>query len=213
MPNTPAPPKPPAPTPGNRDWAELTQALAQVIPADKQPSQIGSVKLGPTWIEPRDYEAFVRETFGADSVQVSRAAGTWLVEVPPFERNSALMRTEYGADNADRKNKALDAVDLTEMLLNQRSIVVKNSKPAQEEGGRRKSMPRPPSSPRSKLRRSPPSSGRGCGRMMSAATASSLSGIAASTPGSGPNTTDHGWHCPVCPPRCSSRTPPTNAMR
>ena len=120
--------------PGNRDWAELTQALAQVIPDDKQPSQIGSVKLGPTWIEPRDYEAFVRETFGATSARVTRAAGSWGVEVPPDERNSALMRTEYGADNADRKNKALDAIDLTEMLLNQRSIVVKNSKPAQEEG-------------------------------------------------------------------------------
>ncbi|MFV3116660.1 helicase-related protein [Gordonia amicalis] len=119
--------------PGNRDWAELTQALAQVIPTDKQPSQIGSVKLGPTWIEPRDYEAFVRETFGAASVRVSRAAGSWGVEVPPFERNSTVMRTEYGADNADF-DKALDAVDLTEMLLNQRSIVVKNSGRAQEEG-------------------------------------------------------------------------------
>ena len=119
--------------PGNRDWAELEQALAQVIPADKQPSEIGAVKLGATWIEPRDYETFVREVFGAESARVTRAAGSWVVDVPPYERNSALMRTEYGADNAVG-TKALDAVDLTEMLLNQRSIAVKNPESAQAEG-------------------------------------------------------------------------------
>nr|WP_203225404.1 helicase-related protein [Williamsia herbipolensis] len=119
--------------PGNTDWVELEAALAEVIPADKQPSQIGAVKLGPNWIEPSDYEAFIREVFGAEEATVSRAAGTWVIDVPSWQRQTTVMRTEYGADNQSSA-KAMDAVDLTDALMNQRSIVVKNPQSARDEG-------------------------------------------------------------------------------
>ena len=119
--------------PANPDWTELEAALAGVIPADKQPSQIGAVKLGPNWIAPSDYEAFIREVFGAEEVTVSRAAGTWMIDVPSWQRQTTVMRTEFGADNQS-SSKAMDAVDLTDALMNQRSIVVKNPQAARDEG-------------------------------------------------------------------------------
>ncbi|MCK5751710.1 MAG: DEAD/DEAH box helicase family protein, partial [Mycobacterium sp.] len=42
-------------------------------------------------------------------------------------------RTEFGADN-QQSSKAMDAVDLTDALMNQRSIVVKNPQAARDEG-------------------------------------------------------------------------------
>lgn len=120
--------------PGNADWAEVESALAAVIPPDKQPSQIGAVKLGPTWIAPGDYERFIVEVLGAPEATVQRAAGSWTITVPAWARNTPVMRSDYGADNEDN-HKALDAVDLVDALMNQRSIVVTNSKAAREDTG------------------------------------------------------------------------------
>jgi N12 class adenine-specific DNA methylase len=120
--------------PGNTEWAEYAEALSEVIPELKQPSQIGAVTLGATWIEPADYALFVREVFGAEEVSVNHTSQGWDVNVPSWQRNTTLMRTDYGADHA-HPDKAVDAVALYEALLNQRPIVVKNPAKLREDTG------------------------------------------------------------------------------
>ncbi len=122
-----------AEAPRDRDWQEVTAALAEVIPTDKLPSQIGEVKIGATWIEQSDYEQFVKDTFGVKTVAVRRGAGTWKVTVPTLEQHSALMVTEFGADFEDGR-KSLTADELFEKLLNQQPLVIRNSAAAREEG-------------------------------------------------------------------------------
>ena len=120
--------------PGNADLVEFEAALAQVIPERKQPGQIGAVSIGATWIEPKDYAQFVREVFGADEVSVDRSSQGWTVDVPRWQRDTPLMRTDYGADNA-HPDKSIDAVEMFELLLNQRPIVVKNPAKLREDTG------------------------------------------------------------------------------
>ncbi|WP_296388115.1 DEAD/DEAH box helicase family protein [Williamsia sp.] len=116
-----------------QDWREVEAALAEVVPPLKQPSQMGPVALGATWIAPHDYAQFVRETFDAQQATVERAAGTWMVSVPAGQLNTQSMRVDYGADNAD-SHKSMSAVELLDRLMNQRPIEVRNSKGAVEEG-------------------------------------------------------------------------------
>lgn len=119
--------------PGNGDLREYVDALAKVIPPRKEPSQIGAVSPGVTWVAAEDYAQFVKDVFGARTATVEKSSQGWVVDVPAGERNTPLMRTEYGADNQDYE-KSLDAIDLWTELLNQRPIAVKNSPRERDDG-------------------------------------------------------------------------------
>ncbi len=120
--------------PTNRNWAELASALNERLPEPLPPSRIAAaLKPGPTWITHEDYAQFVLDVFGASSATVERGAGHWTVNVPPWEKNTGTMRTEFGADNQET-HKQRNAVELFEMLLNQEPIVIRNSQSAREDG-------------------------------------------------------------------------------
>ena len=109
------------------DLRESRDALAAVIPADLQPTEIGVVKPGVNWVEPADYAAFVREVLGGgDRVRVERGAGKWTVTVAEHAVDVDKYFTEFGAPN-DEDRKARTAGELFEALLNQESVSITNS--------------------------------------------------------------------------------------
>ena len=109
------------------DLRESRDALAAVIPADLQPTEIGVVKPGVNWVEPADYAGFVREVLGGgDRVRVERGAGKWTVTVAEHAVDVDKYFTEFGAPN-DEDRKARTAGELFEALLNQESVSITNS--------------------------------------------------------------------------------------
>ena len=63
------------------DLRESVEALAEVIPRDLQPTEIGVVKPGVNWVEPTDYARFTAEVLGGTHPRVERGAGAWTVNV------------------------------------------------------------------------------------------------------------------------------------
>lgn len=120
--------------PANAEWGDLVAALEGKLPTPLPPSRIAAeLKPGPTWIAPEDYRRFVTDVFGAQDVAVERGAGQWTVAVPPYQANTRVMRTEFGADN-EEPHKRRSAVDLFEALMNQEPIVVRNGRKEREDG-------------------------------------------------------------------------------
>ena len=109
--------------PTNEDLARSVAAVQAAVPETIPAARI-KVKIGAPWVSPADYQQFTSDVFGAPST-IEYVGGTWSVECMG-SRDTPKMRTEFGADNADRR-KALSAVDLFELLLNQKSIKVENT--------------------------------------------------------------------------------------
>ncbi len=103
-------------------------ALAGVLPRTIEASEI-ELRPGAPWIDPTDYEAFVREVLQAPSVAVDFAAGTWTVEVSGWERGSPVMTEVYGTGS-------YDAAKLLEAVCNSRPIqVLRPKQEVAERGG------------------------------------------------------------------------------
>lgn len=102
-----------------RDYAD---ALREVLPPDKGPTQI-SARPGAAWI-PANYVAqFARETFEAATVAVDHLSGAWGIDCPDYQRNSVAMTETWGTPHRD-------AIDLLDALCNSKQIVVE--RPASE---------------------------------------------------------------------------------
>ncbi|MDY6811625.1 MAG: DEAD/DEAH box helicase family protein, partial [Actinomycetota bacterium] len=115
------------------DLRESVDALAEVIPRDLQPTEIGVVKPGVNWVEPTDYARFTAEVLGGTRPRVERGAGAWTVNVNVNAVDADKWFTEFGAPNDDDR-KSLSAGELFEKLLNQESVVITNSKSDVEQG-------------------------------------------------------------------------------
>jgi len=103
-------------------------ALAEVLPRTVEASEI-ELRPGAPWIDPTDYEAFVREVLQAPSAAVDFAAGTWTVEVSGWNRRSPVMTEVYGTGS-------YDAAKLLEAVCNSRPIqVLRPKKEVAERGG------------------------------------------------------------------------------
>lgn len=92
------------------------RALREVMPADVEASQI-RVRPGVPWVPTTDVEAFVTDVLRGGSVNVDHLLGRWVIEVPDWQRTSAVMTEEYGTNFRD-------AVGLLEDLCNSKPIVV-----------------------------------------------------------------------------------------
>ncbi len=118
--------------PGNRDWTELASALRAVIPVDKSPSQIGDVSIGATWIPQSDYARFAEDVFELGDVTIEHSAAGWVIDARAG-RWGTKNRTEYGFE---LKGKSREAVELFEAALNQRPVVITNTKTERENNGK-----------------------------------------------------------------------------
>ncbi|NMD58313.1 helicase-related protein [Tsukamurella columbiensis] len=119
--------------PGNAGLVQSLEAITAKVPETLEAARI-KVKISAPWISTSDYEQFATEVFGADRTTIDHHHdGTYSVQC--FNSpDTATMRSEFGADNSDR-TKALSAIDLYQMLLNQQSIKVENSSEAVKERG------------------------------------------------------------------------------
>ena len=109
------------------------EALAEVIPRDLQPNEIGVVKPGVNWVEASDYAQFASEVLGAGRAKVERGAGHWTVNVSQYSVDVDKFYTDFGAPNEEPR-KARTAGELFESLLNQESVVINNSTADVEQG-------------------------------------------------------------------------------
>ncbi|UOG23756.1 DEAD/DEAH box helicase family protein (plasmid) [Gordonia amicalis] len=115
------------------DLRESMEALAEVIPRDLQPNEIGVVKPGVNWIEKSDYAQFASEVLGAGQCRVERGAGLWTVNVRQYSVDVDKFYTDFGAPNEEPR-KARTAGELFESLLNQESVSITNSTADVEQG-------------------------------------------------------------------------------
>ncbi|QIV79952.1 helicase-related protein [Mycolicibacterium frederiksbergense] len=91
-------------------------ALREVVPADKEASQI-KTRPGAPWIDAKYIAQFARETFGADTVVADHVGGTWSVECARYQRGSVMMTETWGTGHKD-------AIDLLDALCNSKAITV-----------------------------------------------------------------------------------------
>jgi N12 class adenine-specific DNA methylase len=94
-------------------FQENVAALKSVQPEDLPSSEI-DVRLGVSWVSPKDYEKFARELLGADDIKVSYVIplGTWLVKAEPLTKRSVANTTEWGTDRATALELLEDALNL-----------------------------------------------------------------------------------------------------
>ncbi|OKH68301.1 helicase [Mycobacterium sp. SWH-M5] len=116
-------------------YQEYAEALRRVQPVDKQASQI-SARPGSPWIHPRYIAQFARETFAPSEhkmprVKVDHIQGVWTIECPNEDRAHASFFETWGTRFDNR-----DAIDLLEMVCNQKEIVVKYTAEETERTGR-----------------------------------------------------------------------------
>jgi N12 class adenine-specific DNA methylase len=97
-------------------YHDYVSALRQVIPADKEASQI-KTRPGAPWIDAKYVAQFARETFGADTVVADHVGGTWSVECARYQRGSVMMTETWGTGHKD-------AIDLLDALCNSKAITV-----------------------------------------------------------------------------------------
>lgn len=108
----------------NDAYAPYVEALREVVPPDRQASQI-KVRPGAAWIPAHIVAQFARETFGAEDLKVDHIGGRWTLEMPSHKRSGALMLETWGM----REDHA-DAVSLLEAACNSRSVVINDPKTA-----------------------------------------------------------------------------------
>ena len=100
-------------------YEEYAAALRQVMPTDKEGSQI-KTRPGAPWIDPIYVAQFARETFGANTVRVDHISGAWSVECPPLQRATVAMTETWG-------NEHKDAIELLDAVCNSKPVVVNRS--------------------------------------------------------------------------------------
>ncbi len=94
-------------------FRENAAVLKSVQPEDLPASEI-DVRLGASWVPPKDYEAFARELLGANDIKVSYVVplGTWLVKAGPLTKKSVANTTDWGTDRATALELVEDALNL-----------------------------------------------------------------------------------------------------
>lgn len=117
-------------------YEEYAEALRKVQPIDKVASQI-SARPGSPWIHPRYVAQFARETFAPSAdkmprVKVDHIQGVWTIECPGHDRGHASFFETWGTRYDNR-----DAIDLLEMVCNQKEIVVKYTAEETERTGKK----------------------------------------------------------------------------
>ncbi|MFA5607593.1 MAG: helicase-related protein [Leucobacter sp.] len=116
-------------------YHEYVEALQKVQPVDRQPSQI-TARPGSPWIEARYVAQFAQETFKPSEhkiprIKVDHIHGVWTIDCPAYDRGHASMFETWGTRYDNR-----DAIDLLEMLCNNKEIVVKYTAEEAELTGR-----------------------------------------------------------------------------
>ncbi len=94
-------------------FQENVAALKSVQPDDLPSTEI-DVRLGASWVPPKDYEKFAREFLGADDIKVSYVVplGTWNVKADMQTKRSVANTTEWGTDRATALELLEDALNL-----------------------------------------------------------------------------------------------------
>lgn len=101
----------------NSSFSRNVEALKQVIPADKLPSEIHAA-IGAGWIPPDIYSAFAKEVSGANVVlSYVRATGQWLAH--------AETSTDYAKNNNDFGTTEMGALTILTQTMNSRGLEVK----------------------------------------------------------------------------------------
>ncbi|GAB7149628.1 helicase-related protein [Mycobacterium riyadhense] len=106
----------------NPVYEEYVAALREVMPADKEASQI-KARPGAPWIDPTYLAQFARETFGANTVVADHISGIWSVECPNHERGTVAMTETWGTEHKD-------AIDILDAVCNSKPVLV--NRPAEE---------------------------------------------------------------------------------
>lgn len=106
----------------NEIYRPYVSALREVIPADRTAAEI-TVRPGAAWVSPQIHAQFARETFGLDSITVEHVAGRWVVDLPKYQRDSALLTETWGLER-----EGADAASLFEDACNSRSAVFHDDK-------------------------------------------------------------------------------------
>ena len=93
-------------------------ALKSVQPEDLPSTEI-DVRLGASWVPPKDYETFGRGLLQAEDIKVSYVVplGTWIVKADVMTKRSVANTTEWGTDR-------ITALDLLEDALNLRTPTI-----------------------------------------------------------------------------------------
>lgn len=114
-------------------FADNVTALEQVQPKDLDASEI-DVRIGTTWIEPEDYEAFifelldtprrsraVRSTYYSSGIQIhlNKYTMEWFIENKSYDKSSVAASKTYGTSR-------MDAYTIFETTLNLRTVTVRD---------------------------------------------------------------------------------------
>jgi len=114
-------------------FAVNASALEQVQPQDLDASEI-EVRLGTTWIEPQDYEAFIYELLNTPrraralrtawsnagiQVNLNRMSMEWFIENKSLDKHSVAATQTYGTSR-------MDAYTILENTLNLRTVTVRD---------------------------------------------------------------------------------------
>lgn len=94
-------------------FQENVAALKSVQPQDLPSTEI-DVRLGTSWIPPKDYENFARQLLHAEDIKVSYIVplGTWLVKAGFETKRSVANTTEWGTDRCTALELVEDALNL-----------------------------------------------------------------------------------------------------
>jgi N12 class adenine-specific DNA methylase len=94
-------------------FQENVAALKSVQPENLPSTEI-DVRLGASWVPPKDYENFARELLNADDIKVSYVVplGTWIVKAEARTKRSVANTTEWGTDRATALELLEDALNL-----------------------------------------------------------------------------------------------------
>lgn len=106
----------------NPVYEEYVAALREVMPADKEASQI-KARPGAPWIDPTYIAEFARTTFGATNVIADHINGTWSLECPNHQRATVAMTETWGTEYKD-------AIEILDAVCNSKPILV--NRPAEE---------------------------------------------------------------------------------
>jgi N12 class adenine-specific DNA methylase len=106
----------------NPVYEDYVAALREVMPADKEASQI-KTRPGAPWIDATYIAQFARETFGATEVAADHINGAWSVECPRYQRATVAMTETWGTERKD-------AIELLDFICNSKPVVV--NRPAEE---------------------------------------------------------------------------------
>ncbi|WP_228045305.1 helicase-related protein [Rhodococcus pyridinivorans] len=103
-------------------YAPLVEALAEVVPPDVDPAEIG-VRIGATWVPIEDYRAFLVEEFGLRpdrlTVEHDQISGNWQITTDQRSRH------EFSGGYPDKYGSArLPGVKMVELLANNKPVQV-----------------------------------------------------------------------------------------